>query len=343
MQKFTSQVYLEADQNRPVNVYLYLFLFPPFFLFPFACSDRLVLKYEHFKPLNSTAKGQRGPLNKWHYFTDSHYLSAADGRSYERVLLFPNSVKISPRLLALLLLPFTSLWKHELFQLPEAVFASFPIKPLQRNSAGVLHNASKMQVEAELAQRTILSLTDCFNFCTCAVCLSQNHASFCICAFAAGPQSVVLRTQRRFISHDSKRLLAGGKWDFSVYSITTHRRTQPHLIYTDKNDCCCIQWSTHTSVWSRLLLHLRYKRLWGLTRSKWGAVSSVVGPKRLRRTTEWQVCLVPIQSKTLWGDTIWDVTHTRQNAAFFITYVDVLVPPDRSQRFWTFLEKMSVE
>lgn len=139
----------------------------------------------------TTAEGCRALLNRWYYAADSHHFSlvlkAEVMRAYyiSRTLLHLHLISFNALIATL---PFLS--KQQLFQPPEAVFASFPIKPSQRNPADVLHNASKMQVKAELAETMFHSLTDVSTFTVCRVSLSQNRASFCLCALAAGPWSV---------------------------------------------------------------------------------------------------------------------------------------------------------
>lgn len=98
------------------------------------------------------------------------------------------------------------------------VFASFPIKPSQRNPADVLHNASKMQVEAELAQTLILSLTDVSTFTVCRVSFTKPCLllSLCVRCRSVECTGCRIRTERRFISLDSEELLAGEKWEFSL-------------------------------------------------------------------------------------------------------------------------------
>lgn len=67
--------------------------------------------------------------------------------------------------------------------------------------------------------------------------------SLCVCCRSVECTSCRIRTERRFISHHREQLLAGEKWEFSLYSLTTHR-PPPCVICIDNKRCCCIQCMT---------------------------------------------------------------------------------------------------
>lgn len=154
-------------------------------------------------------------MKRWYYAVDSHHFSlvlkAEVMRAYYiyRTLLHLHLISFN----ALIAIYLFFLSKQQLFQPPEAVFASFPIKPSQRNPADVLHNASKMQDKAELAETTFHSLTDVSTFTVCHVsltkpCLLLSLRARCRSVECTGCR---IRTERRFISPDSEQLRAGEK------------------------------------------------------------------------------------------------------------------------------------
>lgn len=131
----------------------------------------------------TTAEGCRALMNRWHHAADSRHFSLVLKtevmRAYynSRTLLHLHLICFCCSYCRLPLLS-----KHQLFQPPEDVFASFSVKPSQRNPADFLHNASKMQVKAELAQTSFHSLTNVSAFTVCRVSLTKPCLLLSLCS-----------------------------------------------------------------------------------------------------------------------------------------------------------------